>query len=316
MSELRLPMYGKIEGVTYLENYNDGSPKACALDKKNLICTPVGNLIPSYGSSSTRKRQGISLEFFQNGHLKSINLEESVEANTPLGVLSVERISFYEDGNIHRFFPLNEQINGYWIENDESKLATSIDFDLTVGAFSSKVISICFYEGGSLKSLTLWPGETIELFSPDGLVKVRYGLSLYEDGTLKSFEPAFPEPITTPIGIIIAYNNNAHGINADKNSVCYDEHGKIKSLLTSNSALSISSDDGKRFIQPQMKPGKFNPDVLIPEPMEIIFYQDEIKITQDTIIYEDLKNKEIKAILIDDPLKKACGNCSECSHCS
>ena len=315
MSELLLPKYGKLDGVTYLESYADGSPKAFALDKKNLISTPVGKLIPSYGAASARKREGISLEFFQSGNLKSISLEEPIEANTPLGVLSVERISFYEDGQIHRFFPLNGQINGYWSEEDEYKLATPIDFDLAIGTFSAKVISICFYKSGALKSLTLWPGERIELLSPDGLVNIRYGLSLYEDGSLKSFEPALPEPINTPIGIIIAYDSNAHGINADENSVSYDENGNLKSLVTLNSAISISSDNEKIIIKPLMKRGKIDPERFFPEPMKISFSGDKIEIAQDNVIIEDLKKTVVKAIILDDAVIKACGNCSECSHC-
>ncbi|KNZ41972.1 hypothetical protein [Acetobacterium bakii] len=315
MSTLNLEKYGKLEGVAYLETYPDGSPKACTLDEKNLIKTPVGTLIPSYGPPRPRKRESVALEFFQNGNLKSIALNEAVEAKTSLGVLSVERISFYEDGNIHRFFPLNGQIDGYWSEEEEAKLATPIDFDLAIGTFSVKVISICFYESGSLKSLTLWPGESIELMSPDGLVYIRYGLALYEDGSLKSFEPARPEPINTPIGIVIAYDSNAHGVNGDENSVCYDEVGKIKSLMTLNSAISISTGEEKKIIKPLMKRGKIDPERFFPEPIKIEFSVDTIVITQDSELTVDLTQSKVKAIIIDDPETKACGNCSECSHC-
>ncbi|MBK5245449.1 MAG: hypothetical protein JJE18_10670 [Eubacteriaceae bacterium] len=315
MSELILPKYGKLEGITYFENYDNGTLKACALNKKNVISTPVGNLIPRYGEASARKREGISLEFFQNENLKSISLEESVDANTPLGLLSIERISFYENGHIHQFFPLNGQINGYWTEEEEYKLAKPIDFDLAIGTFSVKVISICFYETGALKSLTLWPGESIELLTPDGLVYIRYGLSLYEDGSLKSFEPSRPEPINTPIGIIIAYDSNAHGVNGDENSVNYDNSGNLTSLVTLNSGISITTGCQKRIIKPQMKCGKIDPERFFPEPMKLAFSENQVIITQDTDIVVDLKKSEVKAIIIDDPASNACGNCSECSHC-
>lgn len=315
MSTLNLEKYGKLEGIAYLETYPDGSPKACTLDEKNLIKTPIGTLIPSYGPPRPRKRESIALEFFQNGNIKSIDLNESVEAKTPLGILSVERISFYENGNIHRFFPLNGQIDGYWSEEEESKLATPIDFDLAIGTFSVKVISICFYENGSLKSLTLWPGESIELLSPDGLVYIRNGLALYENGSLKSFEPARPEPINTPIGIIIAYDSNAQGVNGDENSVNYDNHGNLLSLVTLNSGISLTTGDKKTIVKPLMKRGKIDPERFFPEPMKVTFSEDQVIITQDTDIVVDLKKSEVKAIIIDDPASTACGNCSECSHC-
>lgn len=315
MSTCQTEKYGPLTGITFLETYTDGSPKGCAFDEPNTINTPVGILVPNYGAANLRNREGLALEFFKSGQIKSIDLENATEVITSLGTLSAERISFYENGRIHRLFPLNGRINGYWTEHDEYTLAKPMAFDLAVGAFSAKVVSLCFYESGALKSLTMWPQETIEINSPDGLVKVRYGFSLYENGQLKSFEPALPEPIVTPIGIVIAYDSNAHGINCDENSVNYSPAGVIRSLITGNNGLMITAPEGKQFVQPLMKPGTLDPEILVPEPMTIVFSDDKMEIIQDDIVTVDLKTATVRAILVHDPMKKSCGDCSSCSSC-
>ncbi len=315
MTTYKTEKYDTLNGITFLETYADGSIKGCAFEEPNNINTPIGILTPSHGAANLRNRQGLSLEFFKSGQIKSIDLENATEVITSQGNLSAERISFYENGRIKRLFPLNGRINGFWTENDEYKLAKPISFDLPVGSFSAKVISICFYESGALKNLTMWPQETIEITGPDGLVKVRYGFSLYENGSLKSFEPALPEPIVTPVGIVIAYDSTAHGINCDQNSVTYSSGGILRSLITSNNGLMITTPDGKQFVQPLMKPGALDPDIMVPEPMTIVFSADKIEIIQDDIVVVDLNTATVRTILVHDPMKKSCGDCSSCSSC-
>ncbi|MBC3804610.1 hypothetical protein GH808_09220 [Acetobacterium fimetarium] len=315
MNSIKTKKYGPLTGVTFSETYKNGILKGCAFNQANHIKTPLGTLIPNHGESTLRNREGLSLEFFRSGQIKSIDLAAATGVATSLGLLSAERISFYESGSIHRLFPLNGRINGYWTENDEYTLAEPIAFDLLVGDFTAKIVSLCFYESGALKSLTLWPQEIIEIKSPDGLIKVRYGFSLYENGNLKSFEPALPEPVDTPVGIILAYDCNAHGINCDQNSVTYGQDGTISSLLTSNSGLMVTTSGSTQLVQPVMKPGKIDPEVMIPEPMTVLFHKNALEIVQDTVIAVDLLTSQVRSVLVHDPLKKACGNCSECSHC-
>jgi hypothetical protein len=56
-----------------------------------------------------------------------------------------------------------------------------LDFDLPVGKFSAKTISLHFYRSGALKSLTLWPGQRITIETPVGPVRTRTGFSLHEN---------------------------------------------------------------------------------------------------------------------------------------
>jgi hypothetical protein len=316
MNSIKTAKYGSLTGVTFSETYENGVLKGCAFNQANHIKTPLGTLIPNHGASTLRNREGLSLEFFRNGQIKSIDLEEATEVATSLGMISAERLSFYESGRLHRLFPLNGRISGYWTENDEYALSTPISFDLPVGSFTARVISLCFYESGALKSLTLWPQEIIEIKSPDGLVKARFGFSLFEDGTLKSFEPAQPEPIDTPVGIILAYDCHAHGINCDQNSVTYGQDGTISSLLTSNSGLMVTTSDSTQLIQPLMKPGQIDPEVMIPEPMTLLFHEQRLEIVQDTVMTVDLTQHPVRSVLVHDPQTKSCDGCDSCSGCS
>lgn len=316
MNNINTEKYGPLTGVTFSETYENGVLKGCAFNQPNPITTPCGSLTPRYGEASLRNRDGLALEFFQSGQLKSIDLEEATAVATSLGLIAAERLSFYESGRLHRLFPLNGRISGYWTENDEYALSTPISFDLPVGSFTARVISLCFYESGALKSLTLWPQEIIEIKSPDGLVKARFGFSLFEDGTLKSFEPAQPEPIDTPVGIILAYDCHAHGINGDQNSVTYSKGGKLRSLLTSNSGLVVTAASGSERITPLMKPGQIDPEVMIPEPMTLLFHAHRLEIVQDTVMMVDLTQHPVRSVLVHDPMKKGCDGCDSCSGCS
>ena len=92
---------------------------------------------------------------------------------------------------------------------------------------------ICFYKSGDIRSITLFPNEVINVSTKYGDIGVKNGFSLYESGLLKSIEPAVPTIIKTPIGDITAYDVNSIGINADSNSIEFDEEGRIINLISS-----------------------------------------------------------------------------------
>ncbi|RYD04950.1 hypothetical protein N752_12240 [Desulforamulus aquiferis] len=43
-----------------------------------------------------------------------------------------------------------------------------MEFRFSWGSFKSRIIGIQFYPEGSLKSITLWPGEVVSIKSPLG----------------------------------------------------------------------------------------------------------------------------------------------------
>jgi hypothetical protein len=316
MSTYTHPNYGSLTGLTHLTTYESGMIKACKFEEAVTLHTDFGDLVPSYGEDNLRKRNGYDLEFHENGEIKAINLEDSVIIDTALGSFPAERLSFYPSGKLHRLFPLNGQINGYWSEEDEAALTTPYTLDLAVGTITAKIIAFAFYESGPLKSLTIWPGQMIELTSPDGPVKCRFGFSLYEDGSLNSFEPGLPEPLTTPAGIILAYDPNAHGINCDSNSVVYAKDGTIQALKTVHSGIQALLSDEQVLIKALMIPSMINPEVTVPNTLIIRFDVEEITIRQNDTTYKLFAKDILKTVIVDDPQISTCGDCSSCSSCS
>jgi hypothetical protein len=49
---------------------------------------------------------------------------------------------------------------------------------------------------------------------------------------LESLEPSEPMGIQTPIGVIIAFDPNAVGINADSNSLVFNKNGNVTAITT------------------------------------------------------------------------------------
>ncbi|WKY48281.1 hypothetical protein Q5O24_02815 [Eubacteriaceae bacterium ES3] len=316
MSTYTHPNYGTLTGIKHVTTYESGMIKACKFEEPFTLNTDYGDLVPAYGEVNVRKRNGYDLEFFDNGEIKAINLEDSVIIETLFGSFPAERLSFYPSGKLHRLFPLNGQISGYWSEEDEAALTTPYTLELTVGTITAKIISFSFYESGALKSLTIWPGQMIELNSPDGPVKCRFGFSLYEDGTLHSFEPAIPEPLTTPAGVILAFDPNAHGINCDINSVVYKKEGAIQALKTIHSGIQAILSGEEILIKALMIPSMINPEVSVPNPLIIRFDTDEVFIRQNNTAYTLFIKDIIKSILVEEPQISGCGDCSSCSSCS
>lgn len=122
MSQIKT-RYGIINGVETAEYYEDGKIKSAITSEYSQLETDYGKLIPAYELSDIRKKYRHTVEFYESGSLRSIYLEEQTEVETSLGKIKAELITFYENGNIKRIFPLYGQINGYWTEENEFELA-------------------------------------------------------------------------------------------------------------------------------------------------------------------------------------------------
>ncbi len=279
--------YGEISGVVCAGYYADGSLYECRLNRKNVLHLSCGDLIPQYGEEDVRRKFIKSLSFYENRKIKSVALEAQTEIITPIGKFPAELVTFYESGEVKRVFPLNGKISGYWSEQDEKKLSFPFCFRFDFGMFSARVIGLHFYKSGRLKTLTLFPGEVIRLSTPAGEIPVRTGFSLYENGRIKSVEPAEPVCVTTKIGALTAFDENALGINADKNSLVFDEAGNPVSLFSFSDRITAVTEDGETDrLAPVRR--RFGPDenAFITIPLKFEFFGGLLKITgEDEHVY-------------------------------
>lgn len=237
-------IYGNLSEITAYENYENGRLKECALNSKTVLNTSAGQLIPQFDTSQPRKKNIYSVGFYANGELRKVSLQNQTTIMTPIGEVNAELVMFYESGKIKKVFPLNGKLSGYWSEEDEYALAAEYTLTLPNQKITVKPIAICFYEDGSVQSITLWPKERVLLNTPLGLEQARIGVSFYQSGKIKSFEPAKLMEVVTPIGIVTAYDTNALGINGEQNSLMFNENGKIKALTTNFTKVSVLSSNG------------------------------------------------------------------------
>lgn len=308
--------FGTVSGIADRTTYADGGLQSCRLSTENRLHTPVGELIPLYRTAELgerNKKDRRSLAFFENGALKSIALDQSMPLQTPLGPIHAEAVSFYESGALNRVFPLNGQIDGYWSERKEAELAVPMDFDLPVGKFSAKVISLRFYPSGALRSLTLWPSERITIHSPLGPVRVRKGFSLYESGALRSFEPAKVEEVPTPFGLLKAFDAEMVGMSADTNSIQFTADGTLSSVKTTHTGLRVTTAHGIGMrIEPFETISRIDDVGGRTVPMQIDFSPGRLKVIAQRTHLLDLTQCTVEAFPRERVLRESCSSCSGC----
>ncbi|MEL4106913.1 hypothetical protein AAFA46_08780 [Oscillospiraceae bacterium WX1] len=258
--------WGVFAGVTSKKVADDGGVLALTLDARNVIVTHAGELIPAYGAESPRRRQGPAVTFHRSGMIKSVMLETQQAVLTPIGEMPAERVTFYETGEVARVFPVDGKLSGFWSESDERAVNIPLHFELGFTAFTAALVSLSFYKSGDIRSVTLFPGETVVVSLPTGaVIPVRYGFSLYESGQLRSVEPAEPTAVDTRIGRLHVFDDSANGINADSGSLIFDEEGNLWAAATQDS-ITIADSDGKTYV---FKPSAIR-DLLEEETLTVL----------------------------------------------
>lgn len=275
---IQLPS-GVFAGVVDYETYAGGELLGIRLNERNMLVTHAGELVPAFTETYRRKIK-YSVEFYKSGMVKAVAFEEQQEIITPIGEFPAELVTFYETGELRRFFPLDGKISGMWTEEEEKYLTIPLTFDFPFAQFTAIINGVAFYKSGDIRSVTLFPGETIEVQTTDGVVPVRNGFSLYTSGELASIEPAEPTPIKTPIGTISAYNPNAVGINADSNSLVLDTSGRVSSLMTVSNRIAVQTAD-ERFITftPREVINPLDDETMMTEALRVSFDYDEGTVT-------------------------------------
>lgn len=310
-------IFESLKGVTRMDDSKSAAVRHYNLDKENKIPTSCGTLVPRWGNMNVRRKNTSSVSFYENGAVKRIALETQAPIKTPLGFYPAELVTFYRSGALKRFFPLDGQISGYWSEQDEEKLLDTLSFTLPFGEVSAKIIGCCFYESGALKSMTLWPSQKIDLPTSFGLVSVRSGFSLYENGALKSIEPASLTAVPTSIGLLKAYDSEAVGINADSSSLAFDEQGTVITLTVPSTRFKATGSDGQTaVIEPVLTVNPLDDESVIELPVKVSFESGKVRLN----VGENNRVFEHASFVIEaiKRPKTACAglDCSQCQMCS
>lgn len=309
--------YGLLTGIDYIQYYPNGNVKQVILTEPNQIETPYGIFTPQFSDDGLRRKRVKPVLFYENGALKNLPLQEQVQVKTSIGLVPAELITWYDNGEIKRLFPLNGSLTGFWTEEDEYEMAPSIDLDLPWGKFRQKVISVQFYETKELKNLTIWPKDTVVVQSPVGLAEARIGMSFYNGGELKAFEPKQAITVDTPIGKIYAYDNLAMGIHSDSPSLQFHESGQVKGLSTAaNSVIVVDSAGDEHHYEPQLKPSLFNLNGKVLLPLKINFDGNKVCFGDHPEHSYDLRECHFVIKAVNYSELKGCTSCDSCSGCN
>lgn len=305
-------IYGDLSGVEFRTLFSNGKMDGCLVTEPNSLTTPYGTLVPQYEAEDMGRRAVKPIYFYKDGALKSIALQSQTMLETPVGAIPAELVTFHKNGNIKRIFPLDGKLSGFWSWKNEFTLATTLTFSSPIGTLSTKVIGLQFYESGALKSITLWPGQTLTVKTPMGEITVRKGLAFYESGSIRSFEPLKKIDILTPIGVISSYDNEPNGIHGDINSVQLAEDGSIEALSTVDHAIHVSVLDKEgALFHPGVKNNVCGDERKVSVPMKVRFENRRVIFHDNPAFSFDIKECRFEVRMMDSATKEPAYSCSE-----
>lgn len=305
-------LYGDLFGVEFRTLFSNGKMDGCLVTQPNTLTTPYGILVPQYEAEDMGRRSVKPMYFYKDGSLRSIALQSQTILETPVGAIPAELITFHNNGNIKRVFPLDGKLSGFWSWKNEFALARTLTFNSPVGALSAKVIGLQFYESGALKSLTLWPGQTLTIHSPIGEIMVRKGLAFYESGAIRSFEPLKKIDIATPIGTITSYDNEPNGIHGDINSVQFSEDGCIEALSTVDHAVQVSiPEKSSEIFRPGVKNNVCGDERKVSVPMKVRFEKRRVMFHDNPKFSFTMENCTFEVRKMEQVTKEPLYSCSD-----
>lgn len=315
--QIQMP-FGILGGVSSVRKSLSGALQAVSLTENNVIVTHAGELYAAYTQTPRRKHKP-SVEFYENGLVKAVALENQQDVLTPVGEMPAELVTFYESGELHRVFPVDGQVSGFWTEEEEREMNVPLTFDFGFSVFTAMLSSLCFYKSGAIKSVTLYPGEIITVKTPLGSFSVRHGFSLYETGELRSFEPAVPVHIQTPVGMLTAFDTMSVGVSADHNSVTLSDDGRVIGVKTGANRIMAQTGDGPvRWHAPVQKPHPCSDELPFYQPLELAFEDETATITDNEPHSYPLAASHFSVSAFrGGPMGCSpadCANCSLCGH--
>ncbi len=310
MSTVSTP-YGDLTGVEFRSLFSNGKMDGCLVTEENSLNTPYGTLIPQYEAEDMGRRSVKPMYFYKDGSLKSIALQSQTILETPVGSIPAEQVTFHKNGSIKRIFSLDGKLSGFWSWKNEFALAHDITFNSPVGTLTAKLIGLQFYESGALKSITLWPGQTLAVTTPMGEIIVRKGLAFYESGAIRSFEPQKKIDIPTPIGVITSWDNEPNGIHGDINSVQLSEDGSIEALSTVDHAVHVTvKEQEAELFHPGVKNNVCGDERKVSIPMKVRFKKKLVMFHDNPKFTFDLEHTRFEIRTMNLATKEPAYSCS------
>jgi hypothetical protein len=311
---------GVFSGVEAFSCFPSGELEGLRLSEKNMLVTHIGELIPAY-TETTRRKIKYSVEFHRNGMVKAVSLDEQQEIITPIGEFPAELVTFYDTGELCRFFPLDGKISGLWTEEEEKTKAIPFSFDLGFAIFTAVLNGVAFFKSGDIRSITLYPGEIISVQTAFGLIQTRNGFSLFETGELESLEPDEPITIQTPLGEIVAYDTEAIGVNADVNSLAFEPDGRVRSLIAPYNRIAVQTEAGElKLFSPMETIHPLDDESTLLHGIKISFDYKKTTVTIQNGKTEGTFSLETCGFTVDKtgvtPFSCSPAACASCSLCS
>jgi hypothetical protein len=303
-------LYGDLSGVEFRTLFSNGKMDGCLVTEPNSLTTPYGNLVPQYEAEDMGRRSVKPMYFYKDGSIKSIALQSQTIIKTPVGDIPAELLTFHKSGTIKRIFPLDGKLSGFWSWRNEFALADSVTFLSPAGELSAKIIALQFYESGALKSITLWPGQTLKVATPVGEITVRTGLAFYESGEIRSFEPVRKTDLATPIGILTAYDNEPNGIHGDINSVQLFKDGTVEALSTVDHAVHVlTAEERGELFHPGVKNNVCGDERKVSIPMKVRFEKRHVVFHDNPKFSFDLEKSRFEIRKMDAVTKEPIYSC-------
>jgi WD40 repeat protein len=280
--ELQLPAL-----LAQREHYLEGSLRSCVPLEPFTTRFGQTELKAQHLEEPPRRLVVAPLEFHTNGTLKGLTLQEPTDIETSVGRVQAERLTFYSDGTLRRVFPTAGKPSATWTDDDEKVKSPKARLVLPSGPVEARLIGLCFYPSGKLRSVTLWPGEIVGLETPLGRFPARIGIAFYESGAIKSFEPARPIAVPTPLGPIAAFHALAVGIHGDSGSVEFTPAGKLLALRSDDCRLTVTDRSGSIVSVHTVReiPSRCEEEATERVPMVIAFGEDDF--TVDGVSYSN-----------------------------
>jgi hypothetical protein len=273
--------FGELRKTEFRELCSTPKADGFLVSARNTLSTPYGELVPLFETEDLGRRSAKPVTFYKDGPIRSVPLQTQTMITTPVGTIPAELVSFHPSGALKKVFPLDGSLSGFWSWQNELGLASELEIETPAGKISAKIISLNFYESGSLKSLTFWPGQQVSVSTPYGQLEIRKGVSFYENGSLRSFEPSKKTSLPTPIGLMVAYDNEPNGIHGDTNSVELDQEGLVTALSTIDNEVGVIFPDGNEVIfKPGIKNNVCGDERKISTPMKLQFRESSVMINQ------------------------------------